>query len=382
MLLYYHQCLHTSHSVLVEQIVQFTNQHMRFINDQSSMSSSIDFQYIFQQMFAHPLMRVWNINTIDLGTQIILHIQRQIQIQEKFTRMEYQIDQVRLFEQYAHNYRVELCLQSSRIHPLSRSVRQYQDLFISSLLTDSNSSIVDDIDNLLSNRTLMPMIYSSIRHVTDLYDLIQFIVERNIVHNSNRTDIDQLLSNFTRDLQQSLLYVPIVRNDILQQCQLLLHYYLHFRSLNNTHTQAWFDYISSSIIHLIVHSWSDDAIYTCLYTTIVQHNQLEIISYWQAFLNYARQQQIEQNSLSIVTVEIRLVDFLQLDRIFRFLFADQCAHYCNLMIYEYAPKLLPFISIFHRDIQTNLKQIWQRTLQDRSHLYKSKRFESTTRKCN
>ncbi|CAF4664913.1 unnamed protein product, partial [Rotaria sp. Silwood2] len=142
-------------------------------------------------------------------------------------------------------------------------------------------------------------------------------------------------------------------------------YYIRFRSLNNTKLETWLDYISSSIIHLILHSWPGDASYTCLYSTIVRHNQFEIIPYWNTFIHYTKKQ-IKEISSPIVTVEIRLVDFFQLDSIFRFLFADHFAHYCNLMVYKYGPKLLPFVSVFHEGIQISLKSLWKRTLQEHS----------------
>jgi hypothetical protein len=267
-------------------------------------------------------MRIWNINTINLGTQIIIHIQRRIQNQEKVLFL-HQIEQASLFEHYVRTNHIDSCYQSSRVGPLANTLKEYNELLISSLIND-------------------------------------------ILQSLNNTNTFHLFLNFTNDLELNLLNSPIS-----DQCQLYLNYYIRFRSLNEPKLETWLDYISSSIINLIVHSWPGDASYICLYSTIVRHQQFQIISYWNRFIHYTKKQ-IKDLSSPIITVEIRLVDFFQLDSIFRFLFADQYAHYCNLMVYKYGPKLLPFVSVFHEGIQISLKSLWRQTLQENSKEQMSK----------
>ncbi|CAF0744225.1 unnamed protein product [Rotaria sp. Silwood1] len=361
MLLYYHQCVHTSESVLIEELQRLAYDHFWFTNNYEIISTTDHLHFLFEQMIEHPLMHIWNINTINLGTQIIIHIQRKIQDQQKFLLI-HQIEQASLFEHYVRKNHINLCYQSARVGPLANTLKEYSEL-LTSTLTSSNSSINDDLHHLISNEESLPIVYSSVRRPNDLRDLIQFMLDQNMIESLNNTDIYDLFLNFTHDLEQYLLNVPIFRSTILYQCQLFLNYYIRFRSLNDTNLEKWLDYISSSIIHIILHSWPGDASYTCLYSTIVRHNQFEIISYWNTFIHYTKKQ-IKEISSPIVTVEIRLVDFFQLDSIFRFLFADHFAHYCNLMVYKYGPKLLPFVSVFHEGIQISLKSLWKQTLQE------------------
>ncbi|CAF2407317.1 unnamed protein product [Rotaria sp. Silwood2] len=363
MLLYYHQCTHTSESVLIEELQRLAYDRFWFTNNYEIISTTDHLHFLFEQMIEHPLMRIWNINTINLGTQIIIHIQRKIQDQQKFLLI-HQIEQASIFEHYVRKNHIDLCYQSTRVGSLANTLKEYNEL-LTSTLTSSNFSINDDLHRLISNKESLPIIYSSIRRPNDLRDLIHFMLDKNMIQSLNNTEIYDLFLNFIHDLEQYLLNVPIFRSTILYQCQLFLNYYIRFRSLNNTKLETWLDYISSSIIHLILHSWPGDASYTCLYSTIVRHNQFEIIPYWNTFIHYTKKQ-IKEISSPIVTVEIRLVDFFQLDSIFRFLFADHFAHYCNLMVYKYGPKLLPFVSVFHEGIQISLKSLWKRTLQEHS----------------
>lgn len=332
---------------------------------------SIPSASLFAQMLNHPLMRIWNMNPIHLGTQMIIHIQRHIQDQEQLFSQPYDIDQAILFEEFLHQHDIALCHSSTRTGSLANTLKEYNDLLITSL-SESNASISDDLEQLLSSENALPVIYSSVRRPTDLHHLIQFIIDREILQPLNDSHLNHLLANFTEDLQRYLLHVPIFRSTITQQCQLLLHYYIRFRSLNETsHFHAWFDYIASSIIHLIVHSWPGDASYTCLYTTIVRHQQLEMISYWQTFLQYAKNE-IREATSPVISVEIRLVDFFQLDSIFRFLFADHYAHYCHLMVYKYAPKFFPFISVFDENIRQQLQSMRREHLDELSTRHWSK----------
>jgi hypothetical protein len=369
MFLYYHQCLHTSESVLLQELQQLAHDHFWFTNNYEIISTSNHLDFLFEQMIEHPLMRIWNINTINLGTQIIIHIQRRIQNQEKVLFL-HQIEQASLFEHYVRTNHIDLCYQSSRVGPLANTLKEYNELLISSLIY-SNSTINDDLHDLISNKDSLPIIYSSIKRPNDLHDLIQFMLDKNIIQSLNNTDIYHLFLNFTHDLERNLLNIPIFRSSISYQCQLYLNYYIRFRSLNEPKLETWLDYISSSIINLIVHSWPGDASYICLYSTIVRHQQFQIISYWNRFVHYTKKQ-IKDLSSPMITVEIRLVDFFQLDSIFRFLFADQYAHYCNLMVYKYGPKLLPFVSVFHEGIQISLKSLWRQTLQENSKEQMSK----------
>ncbi|CAF0816440.1 unnamed protein product [Rotaria sordida] len=363
MLLYYHQCIHTSESILIEKLQRLAYDRFWFTNNYEIISTTNHLHFLFEQMIEHPLMHIWNINTINLGTQIIIHIQRKIHDQQKFLLL-HQIEQASIFEHYVQTNHIDLCYQSTRVGSLANTLKEYNELLISTLIS-SNSSINDDLYYLISNKNSLPIIYSSVRCPNDLRDLIQYMLDKNMIQSLNNTNIYNLFLNFTHDLEQYLLNIPIFRSTILYQCQLFLNYYIRFRSLNDTKLEKWFDYISSSIIHLILHSWPGDASYICLYSTIVRHNQFEIISYWNTFIQYTKKQ-IKDISSPIITVEIRLVDFFQLDSIFRFLFADHFAHYCNLMVYKYGPKLLPFVSIFHEDIQINLKNLWKQTLQNNS----------------
>jgi hypothetical protein len=361
MFLYYNQCIHTSESVLLEELQQLAHDRFWFTNNDEITSTTNHLDFLFQQMIEHPLMRIWNINTINLGTQIIIHIQRQIQDQQIFF-LFHQIEQATLFEHYVRKHHIDLCYQSSRVGPLANTLKEYKELLISSLLY-SNSTISDDLHRLIANQDSLPIIYSSVRRSNDLRDLIQFMLDKQMVQSLNNTDIYNLVANFTHDLEKYLINIPIFRSTISYQCQLFVNYYIRFRSLNDTKLERWFDYISASIIHIIFHSWPGDASYACLYSTIVRHNQLEIIPYWNTFLQYTKRQ-LKDISSPIITVEIRLIDFFQLDSIFRFLFADQFAHYCNLMVYKYGPKLLPFVSVFHEGIQISLKSLWKQTVQE------------------
>jgi hypothetical protein len=363
MLLYYHQCLHTSESVLLKELEQLAHDRFWFTNNYEIISTENHLDYFFEQMIEHPLMNIWNINTINFGTQVIIHIQRQIQDQQKIF-VKHQIEQASLFEHYVRKNQIDLCYQSSRVGPLSNTLREYSELLISSL-TYSNSSLTDDLHELLSNKYSLPIIYSSVRRPNDLKDLIQFMLDKQIIQSLNDTNIYYLFLNFTQDLEQYLLNLPIFRSTISYQCQLYLNYYIRFRSLNNTKIETWIDYISSSIIQIIVHSWPGDASYICLYSTIVRHKQFQLIPYWDTFVQYTKKQ-IKGISSPVITMEIKLGDFFQLDSIFRFLFADQFAHYCNLMVYKYGPKLLPFVSVFHEGIQISLKSLWKQILQDNS----------------
>jgi hypothetical protein len=360
MLRYYHQCIHTSESVLLAQLHQLAYDRFWFTNNYEILSTNHHFDFLFEQMIEHPLMHIWNINTINLGTQIIIHIQRRIENHENFFRI-HQIEQASLFENYLQINHIDLCYQSLRVGRLSNTLKEYNELLISLISLSSNSSINDDLHRLMTENDFLPIIYSSIKYSYELKDLIQFMLDKNIIQILNNTNIYNLFVNFTHDLEISLLNIPIFRSTIAYQCQLYLNYYIRIRSLNNEKLERWFDYISSSIIHLIVHSWPGDASYTCLYSTIVRHHQFEIIPYWNRFVSYTKKQ-IKDILSPMITVEIRLIDFFQLDSIFRFLFADQYAHYCNLMVYKYGPKLLPFVSVFHEGIQLNLKQLWKQTL--------------------
>lgn len=371
MLTYYHQCIHTSESVLIEEMQRLAYDRFWFTNNYEITSTTNHLHFLFEQMLEHPLMRIWNINTINLGTQIIIHIQRKIQDQQNFLLM-HQIEQATIFENYLQKNHIDLCHQSTRVGPLSNTLREYNELLISTLLP-SNSSVNDDLHRLISNIDPLPIIYSSITSSNDLRHLIQFMLDKYMIQSLNNTIIYDLFLNFTQDLEQHLLSTPILRSTIFKQCQLFLNYYIRVRSLNETRLETWFDYISSSIVHIILHSWPGDASYTCLYSTIVRHNQFETISYWNRFIEYTKSQ-IKDLSTPVVTVEIRLVDFFQLDSIFRFLFADQFAHYCNLMAYKYGPKLLPFVSVFDEDIQISLKSLWQQILQENSKEYLSKKI--------
>ncbi|CAF1516819.1 unnamed protein product [Rotaria magnacalcarata] len=361
MLLYYRQCIHTSESVLIDDLKRLAYDRFWFTNNYEIISTRNHLHFLFEQMIEHPLMGIWNVNTINLGTLIIIHIQRKIHDQQKFLLL-HQIEQAGIFEHYVQKNHIDLCYQSARVGPLANTLKEYNDL-LSSTLVSSESSINDDLHSLISKRDPLPIVYSSVRRPNDLRDLIQFMLDKDMIQSLNNTDTYDLFLNFTHDLEQYLLHTPIFRSTISSQCQLFLNYYIRIRSLNETKIETWLDYISSSIIHLILHSWPGDASYTCLYSTIVRHNQFEIIPYWHTFIEYTKSQ-IKDISTPIITVEIRLVDFFQLDSIFRFLFADQFAHYCNLMVYKYGPKLLPFVSTFHEGIQISLKSLWKQVLQE------------------
>src|SRR5690349_4037141 len=54
MFLYYHQCLHTSETVLIEELKQLTYEHFWFTNNYE-----INIDFLFEQMIKHPLMRIW-----------------------------------------------------------------------------------------------------------------------------------------------------------------------------------------------------------------------------------------------------------------------------------------------------------------------------------
>ena len=364
MLLFYHQCLHTSESDLLGQIQQLARDHFSFTN-QDPTDSSAHLEYLFQQMLDHSLMRIWNMNIIYLGTQTIIHIQRQSQDHDSLISIPQQMDQAMLFEDYVRKHRVDICPSSSRAGSLAITVKEFSELLISSQ-PSSNSSVSDDLHYLISNLSALPILHSSARRSNDLRDLIQYMLDRKIISALNQSVVEDLFSNFTRDLDRHLLHVPVFRSTIAHQCQLLVHYYLRFRTVNEPRIQSWLDYIISSIVRLIVHAWPGDASYNCLYTTIVRQHQLENISYWNSFLHYARNQ-IQTHTSPLISVEIRLVDFFHLDSIFRFLFADRFAHYCNLIIYQYGPKLLPFVSIFHEDMQKSWKSLWQQTVLEHSH---------------
>ena len=349
MFLFYHQCLHTSQTHLLDQLHTSLSEHFSFTSDHH-------FDILFEQMLAHPLMHLWNTNSINLGTQTIIHIERQIQNQEKIFLL-HQMEQAILFEEYLHHHQIHLCSLSS----LSKTLKDYQELILTSL-TFSNASIHDDLDRLLNNDHSLPIIYSAIKRSNELKDFIQILFDKELIDSSDQPELVQFFANFTSDLKIHLANTPIFRSTIAYQCQLYLKYYIAIRSFTTfPKLQQWFDYISSSILQIILHSWPGDASYTCLYSTIVRHHQFEKISYWNQLIDYTKRQ-MDVNSSPMVTVEIRLIDFFQLDSIFRFLFADQYAHFCHLMVYKYGPKLLPFLSVFDQDIEIDLKHLWKQTM--------------------
>ena len=350
MFLFYHQCLHTSKSSLLERFHRFVIEHFSF--------QSLDhFDLLFQHMLEHPLMHLWTINQINLGTQTIIHIQRQMINQEKIFVL-HQIERALLFEDYLRQHQIDLCSSIS----LAQTLQEYQQLILTSL-TFSNVSINDDLERLLNNETSLPIVYSSIKRSTELKDFIQILFDKQIIEFDQHPEYFRLLSNFTYDLNIHLVNMPIFRSTIAYQCQLYLKYYIAIRSFNESKFERWFDYITSSILQILLHSWPGDASYTCLYSTIVRHPQLERISYWNRFLEFMKR----QITSPMITVEIRLVDFFQLDSIFRFLFANQFGHYCHLMIYKYGPKLLPFISLFDQEMEIRLKNLWKQTLTHNVH---------------
>ncbi|UJR33154.1 hypothetical protein I4U23_020611 [Adineta vaga] len=371
MFLYYNQCIHTSETVLLQQLNQLAHDRFWFTNNYEIISTTNHLYFLFEQMIEHPLLHIWNMNTINLNTQIIIHIQRQIQDQQTLFSL-HQIEQASLFEHYVQKNRINLCYQSSRVGPLANTLKEYKQLLTFSL-SYTNATISDDLHQLISKSYSLPLIYSSVKRSNDLRDLIQFILDKQIIQQVNHTDLYNLLTNFTSDLEQYLINVPIFRSTISFQCQLFLNYYIHLRSFNETAYETWLDYILSSILYLILHAWPGDASYICLYSTIIRQNQLELIPHWKIFLDYNKNQ-IKDFSSPIISVEIRLIDFFQLDSIFRFLFADQFAHYCNLMVYKYGPKLLPFVSVFHEGIQISLKSLWKQILQDNGSKQISKIF--------
>ena len=369
MLLYYHQCIHTSKPALPEELRQLVYDRFWFTNDYEIISTKNYLPFLLEQMFEHPLMQIWNANTINFGTQIITHVQKKVQSRQKFFSI-YQIEQATIFEHYAQENHIDLCRQSRRAGPLANTLKEYHELLMSTL-PYPNSSVKDDLRRLISTKDSLPIIHLSVRYPNDLRDFIRFMLDKDMIQLLNNTNVHDLVLNFIRDLEQCLLIVPIFRNTIVYQCRLFVNYYIRFRSLKDTKLEAWLDYIASSIYYIIVHSWPGDASYICLYSTVVRHNQFEIIPYWNAFLDYTKRR-IKDSSSPVITVEIRLIDFFQLDSIFRFLFADQFAHYCNLMVYKYGPKLLPFVSVFSDGIQTNLKSLWKRILQKNSRQQISK----------
>src|SRR5205085_11989783 len=123
--------------------------------------------------------------------------------------------------------------------PLSNTLKEYNELLISSIIY-SNSTINDDLHSLITNQKSLPIIYSSIKYSNDLKDLIQFMLDKNIIQSLNNTYIYNLLLNFTYDLKNNLLNIPIFRSTISYQCQLYLNYYIRFRSLNQTKLDIWF----------------------------------------------------------------------------------------------------------------------------------------------
>lgn len=374
MLLYYDQCVHTSKSALLHELRQLARDRFWFTNSYEITSTSNHLYFLFEHMIEHPLLRIWNINTINLGTQMIIHIQRKTQdLQSLFS--DHQIEQARLFEHYVRKNQIDLCYQSPRVGPLANTLREYKQLLTFSFV-DVNSTTGDDLHRLLANRDPLPIIHSSVRHPSDLRDFVQFMLEKPIIHPLNNSDVHELLVNFTQDLEQYLLQAPIFRSTISSQCNMFLHYYLRFRASNVTEHEDWFDYIAASILHLIVHSWPGDASYICLYSTIVRHTQLETIPYWSTFLEYSKKQ-IQEPLPPVINVEIRLVDFFHLDSIFRFLFADQFAHYCNVMVYKYGPQLLPFVSVFDEGLQISLKSLWKQMLQAKANESQGKSPQSS-----
>lgn len=340
MFIFYHQCLHTSKSNLLEQFQQFVLEHFSFNS----------FSHLFEHMLEHPLMHLWSINQINFGTQTILHIQRQLANQEKIFVL-HQIEQALVFEDYLRQHQINLCSPTS----LVKTLQEYQQLILTSL-TFSNVSINDDLERLINNEKSLPIVYSSIKRSNELKDFIQIFFDKHLINESEQ--YIQFFTNFTYDLKIHLANIPIFRSTIAYQCQLYLKYYIAIRSFNESKLERWFDYIASSILQIILHSWPGDASYTCLYSTIVRHPQLERIMYWNRFLEYTKR----QITSPMITVEIRLLDFFQLDSIFRFLFAEQFGHYCHLMIYKYGPKLLPFISVFDQEMEIRLKNLWKQTL--------------------
>ena len=340
---FYHQCHHTSQ-------VDLLNQLQDLISDRFDFCHGLDSTY-----FQHSFMQVWNMNTIYLDTQIIIHIQRQIvNHQENF----YDFEQARLFENYLRQNQIDFCSQSTRLNNLTNTIRQYSDLLNSFFFLSSNSSINDDLHELINNQRSLPIFYSSIKQTNELKDFLQFLLDREIISSINHSDIYVLIQNFTIDLEFRLLKTPIFRNTILSQCQLFISYYIAFRSIEHLpEYEQWFDYISTSIIQIIIHSWPGDASYVCLHSTIIRQNQFENIFYWKTFIAYTKTQ-IRDSSSPIINIEIRSIDFFQLDSIFRFLFADHSEHFCNLMIYKYGSKLFSFLSIFQTDLQNQIKQLW------------------------
>lgn len=346
MFLFYHQCLHTSPAHLFDQLHTFLSEHFSFTHDQH-------FDDLFEQMLAHPLMHLWNTNSINLGTQTIIHIQRQIQNQEKIFLL-HQIEQATLFEDYLRHHQIHLCSPSS----LSATLKEYQELILTSLAF-SNASIHDDLDRLLNNDQSRLFIHSAIKRSNELKDFIQILFDKQLI---DYPELHQFFLNFTSDLKIHLANIPIFRSTIAYQCQLYLKYYIAIRSFNTfPKLHQWFDYIASSILQIILHSWPGDASYTCLYSTIVRHHQFEKIFYWNRLIDYTKRQ-MNVMEAPMITVEIRLIDFFQLDSIFRYLFADDYAHFCHLMVYKYGPKLLPFVSVFDQEMEMNLKHFWKQTL--------------------
>ncbi|CAF3714202.1 unnamed protein product [Rotaria socialis] len=164
-------------------------------------------------MIEHPLMGIWNVKTINLGTQIIIHIQRKIQDQQKFLLL-HQIEQASIFEHYVQKNHIDLCYQSALVGPLANTLQEYNDLLTSTLVS-SESSINDDLHSLILKRDSLPIVYSSVRRPNDLRDLIQSMLDKDMIQSLNNTDIYDLFLNFTHDLEQYLSHTSIFCTTIL-----------------------------------------------------------------------------------------------------------------------------------------------------------------------
>ncbi|CAF1659589.1 unnamed protein product, partial [Didymodactylos carnosus] len=184
---YYHQCFHTSESVLLQQLKQLANERFWFaqntINHLSTKNDDLHYQYLFEQMQEHSLLKVWRVNSINIETQTIIHIERQIHPQKMtLDYIQPQLLRASIFEHYVKTNQIDLCYQSKRVGPLTKTINEYFELIqqIDPLNDNinSSSSISEDLRKLSSGSNQLSIIYSSVRKISELRDILQFMTDK------------------------------------------------------------------------------------------------------------------------------------------------------------------------------------------------------------
>lgn len=294
----YEKCSKISREKLLDEVKDFVETRL----------NSTSLENFFDELETEFGETFWTKNSIDFGTEMIFHIEKKSSTNFGFPSSREEIEETTEFVKIIFDEKFSGLIRSRLEMLLNFSVSTFENRF--------DRPETEEI-----------RLSSSIRRASNLSKFIGIFLEEKRLEKIGRNDLKKILFDLRENLRQNFSSISLLRNSIDFQCKFLLENFVAFRSIVEPRIEVFLELIVEFLEKIRSEKMSN----LCSRPSVVRQEVFRRISLWNSFV-----ENFSFETRKKTFFQIRTEDFFLLDRVFRFLAAQNFRHFSTWKIFRSA----------------------------------------------